>query len=543
MAFLRGHSGGLLSQASAINDKLDPFHSHRTPTYLGFWYGHQDKSSWWTARSSPLYCPVLVANLENGFCGKRIIHLTRLPLFTPPGKAGWALVLTIFHPDKLHSLRSASPSIEEAEKATEHVQEKTVVATEDHSRETRDRRMQWKSLERVQLALYQAHACVSISRTTLITMLALTSARVAFLYSDASGFRAGYASYNGQWYITWPIGQDAVVQFSPHDSHKKDTDVYPPTFMQRTNRCTQMLAGVIVAPSGLQLAFCGRKPAGTYMLEYAVKGFPGAHGSRHLYNMLGGKVCEVDYIFAHDHISTTQVSENHLKLKVPSNDTSHDETIFLVPRKEQEAIVQALDCLPWNHLSWSIHRGMRDILLAYSKPIMNRFRSQLAALLKRTVTDKQQLLERKGWESNFVRNSMGEMAASAVLLGKGNSGDLGRVVTDIMRALVDDWSMDRLDETQFWRLADQDKELDLVGAVALTKVFIVEWSNEFDYQMYHELPVSLKFARSCFRSVGSGVEGGSIITIPQRIKSKDLWSSEANVERRTSNVERRTTSR
>jgi hypothetical protein len=25
-------------------------------------------------------------------------------------------------------------------------------------------------------------------------------------------------------------------------------------------------------------------------------------------------------------------------------------------------------------------------------------------------------------------------------------------------------------------------------------VFIVEWSNEFDYQMYHDLPVNLKFA-------------------------------------------------
>ncbi|KAI4636350.1 hypothetical protein J4E83_001304 [Alternaria metachromatica] len=325
-------------------------------------------------------------------------------------------------------------------------------------------------------------------------MMALTNARVAFSYSDASGFRAGYASYNGQWYITWPIGQDAVVQFSPHDSHKKNTDVYPPSFTQRTNRCTQMLAGVIVAPSGLQLAFCGRKPAGTYVLEYAVKGFPGAHGSRHLYNMLGGKVYEVDYIFARDQDSTKQVNEGYLTLKVPSKDSSHDDTVFLIPRKEQEAIAQALDCLPWNHLSWSIHRGMRDILLAYSKATMDRFRSQLAALLKRTVAENQHLLERKGWESSFVRNSMGEMAASAILLGKGNSGDLVRVVTDIMRALVDDWSMDHLDETHFWRLADQDKELDLPGAVALTKVFIVEWSNEFDYQMYHDLPVNLKFA-------------------------------------------------
>jgi hypothetical protein len=125
---------------------------------------------------------------------------------------------------------------------------------------------------------------------------------------------------------------------------------------------------------------------------------------------------------------------------------------------------------------------------------MDRFRSELAALLKRTVSTKPYLLERKGWESNFVRSSMGEMAASAVLLGKGNSGDLVRVVTDIMLALVDEWGMDHLDEVHFWRLPDEEKELNMVGAVALTKVFIVEWSNEFDYQMYHDLPVNLKFA-------------------------------------------------
>lgn len=125
---------------------------------------------------------------------------------------------------------------------------------------------------------------------------------------------------------------------------------------------------------------------------------------------------------------------------------------------------------------------------------MDQFRSQLAALLKRTVTSQPHLLERQGWESNFVRNSMGEMAASAVLLGKGNSGDLVRVVTDIMLALVNDWSMDQLGEVRFWRLPDEEKELNLPGAVALTKMFIVEWSNEFDYQTYHDLPISLKFA-------------------------------------------------
>jgi hypothetical protein len=201
--------------------------------------------------------------------------------------------------------------------------------------------------------------------------------------------------------------------------------------------------------------------------------FPGAHGSRHLYNMLGGKVHEVDYIFAREIESPEEANVDYLKLKVSGKD-SLDTTTLLAPKREQEIIAQALDCLPWGHLSWSIHRGMRDILLAYSKPTMDRFRHQLAALLKQTLFSQPHLLERKGWERNFFRSSMGEMAASTVLLGKGNSGDLVRVVTDIMRALVDEWTMDQLDEMHFWRLPNKEMELNLVRAVAITKMFIVE---------------------------------------------------------------------
>ena len=43
------------------------------------------------------------------------------------------------------------------------------------------------------------------------------------------------------------------------------------------------------------------------------------------------------------------------------------------------------------------------------------------------------------------------MAASEVLLGKGSSGDLVRLVTDIILALLNEWSMDQLDKVRFWR--------------------------------------------------------------------------------------------
>ncbi|KAH3915670.1 hypothetical protein HBI56_146820 [Parastagonospora nodorum] len=86
------------------------------------------------------------------------------------------------------------------------------------------------------------------------------------------------------------------------------------------------------------------------------------------------------------------------------------------------------------------------------------------------------------------------MAASAVLFEKGNSGDLVRAVMDVMLALVNEWSMDQLGEVRFWSLSGEEKDLNLTGAVALTKMFIVEWSNEFDCHMYQDFSISLKFA-------------------------------------------------
>lgn len=35
---------------------------------------------------------------------------------------------------------------------------------------------------------------------------------------------------------------------------------------------------------------------------------------------------------------------------------------------------------------------------------------------------------------------------------------------------------------------------DMDDIVALTKVFVLEWSQELDYQLYHDLPVELLLA-------------------------------------------------
>ena len=114
-------------------------------------------------------------------------------------------------------------------------------------------------------------------------MLTMCDARQAFKYSDASGHRAAYSSYCGHWYIAWPLGGAAVVDFVPHDSHSRATDTYPWMFQVRVDKCAQMLCGIVSSPdSTFQCAFPGRKPAGLYTLELQRIGLPLCKVSTHL---------------------------------------------------------------------------------------------------------------------------------------------------------------------------------------------------------------------------------------------------------------------
>ncbi|KAK7753425.1 hypothetical protein SLS62_004716 [Diatrype stigma] len=232
-----------------------------------------------------------------------------------------------------------------------------------------------------------------------------------------------------------------------------------------------------------------RKAPGTWVLEHRPKGFQGAHGSRHLYNMLGGKAYEVDYLFVRAITDQNGPEQTHV-LTLPSTEKNQVMRL-MIPPQEEDIIKHALDCLPWNSLSWSIHRGMRDILVAYAKPVMDAHRHQLAHLLQQTVVEKAHLLHARGWDLQFVRDAMGYMAASAILAGEGNSGDSVRVVTDIVAVMVGDPNLARLDEVNFWRRSEV--VFDTEAIIALTKVFVLEWSNEFDYQMYHHIPMSFRF--------------------------------------------------
>jgi hypothetical protein len=256
-----------------------------------------------------------------------------------------------------------------------------------------------------------------------------------------------------------------------------------------------MLAGVIESHSSntFKCAFPGRKSSGKWILEYAPKGFGGAHGGRHLYNMLGCKVSEVDFLAMKAINAEIESSEDMVSLNLPNKDSGVRDVTLYVRKQEAAVLNEALDKLPWTFLSWSIHRGLRDILVAFARERMDRYRNRLAETLRLAVAKWPERLEARGWDPRFVREDMAAMAASAVMAGQGNSGDVVRIVTEIA-AVLSGGPVSALDETRFWRdivpISDSPI-LDPMTVIALVKCFVLEWSNDLNYQMYHDFPIEM----------------------------------------------------
>lgn len=108
--------GSLITQASAIQDRLDPYHTSRTEEHLGNWIKRQPKKAWNRLAQPTPIGPFMYAKLTDGFRGFNVIGVSRLPL-EKPGKASWTALLAIFHQ------RAPSPvygADTKTELATEH---------------------------------------------------------------------------------------------------------------------------------------------------------------------------------------------------------------------------------------------------------------------------------------------------------------------------------------------------------------------------------------------------------------------------------------
>ncbi len=179
--------GGLIEQASAINDKMDPFHATRTAEYLGIWFQRQQSFSWWKIAKPPPLGPVIEASMSGGFCKVNVLHITRIPI-TTPGKAGWSLLLSMFHTEAPPPRNPGEDDLTDQGSVRSTGTPKGNIVNSG-----------WEYLERRSLTRHQSDACIIISRTTLLAILIITNARAVFQYSEAAGFRAGYGSHCGQW--------------------------------------------------------------------------------------------------------------------------------------------------------------------------------------------------------------------------------------------------------------------------------------------------------------------------------------------------------
>lgn len=400
----------------------------------------------------------------------------------------------------------------------------------------------WSMVKMQDLVRHRDTAGIQITRTTLITLPCISNKRELFKFSGSSGHRASYPSYAGLWTVEWPIGSPAVVTLSLHDlftvNSDGNRDTYPPSVGLRVDRCIEMLAGVINdTRSRTRIAFPGRK-AIPGRLEFQRRGFAGYHGSRPFFNMSGGKFSDVDLLFwrniGFEDERNFEGNPSIHRVSLPSLTKGQTVQLFILP-DEYGMILNALDLVPWAHLSWSMHRGMRDILLAVGKPIMDRYRERLAITLRRIVESQRTEFWAKGWGQGFVARSMPSIVYSTVMAGGGDSGDVIRALTDaalVSLGITEMWST-KLDRTTFWsstmkpnttkgsresppeaslRLASKnlsdttsvvkrpgssvsfsetETELTADAVIALTKFVVLEWSQELDYQLYHDLPMTL----------------------------------------------------
>ncbi len=221
----------------------------------------------------------------------------------------------------------------------------------------------WGKTSTVLLMVNKA-AGTPITRATLMTLLSLTNARQVYSYSSAAGHHSSYISYCGVWDITWPLGQKCTVNLAPHDVHTQAADVYPDTFPARVDRCIEMLSG-IVSFSESKVAFPGRaKSAGRWILE-EVRGFPGAG---ELYNKMGGKVFLLDSLALKPVFGDLPgESSAYVELSIPCLGQIEKQAKLFVRPSELKTLAKSLDYLPWGRLSWSVHRGMKDLLVACGK--------------------------------------------------------------------------------------------------------------------------------------------------------------------------------
>ena len=233
------------------------------------------------------------------------------------------------------------------------------------------------------------------------------------------------------------------------------------------------------------------------MLTLLLKRFGAQRSAADLYNKLGGEAHKVDFFFR-EWLEDESVPPLHVRVLTVSSLIEDESSTVYLRQAEATAIADCLDHLPWSPIAWSIHRGMKDILIAYAYPYMMAYREVLAEELGKAVQSHVTALHNSGWKKEYIVQSMAQQAQSAIRGDGRCSGDVCRIISAIAESLWDK-SQAEMDHTTFWsRHVDVPAAREQVsealtpdGVVALVKAFFVWWSHEFDYDIYYKLPLEI----------------------------------------------------
>ena len=501
----------LILQLSNFQQFFDPFRDYRGSEWLGPWAQPEKSNLLSSMKAKSPTGPRIDGDYIKGICGLHELHVSRKPQGLT-GKASWTAILAILHPGAVPNPRTHWK--EENIKA--EILGISIAKLPDKS---------WKQRledQEIELIKHRDKICSTITRTAFVTCLVLSNSYQLYKYSDASGLRAAYSGYSGTWQVHWPLGGFAEIEFFPLDSHDEDQEKHPLSFPRRVDKCILMLLGILECKPLGKIAFPEPKEEGSSVLELLKRGFI-AHGKpTHLFNMMGGNPYEVDYLYRRsltpDSAATLAADPNVISLTIPTPEldlnrkplaswpqSRKHSTIYIYPA-EEHLLATALDCLPWSPLGWSIHRGMQCLLRAYGERVMARYRKCFAQTLKTAIETYPDVLEAEGWSPSITRGYMGDNSATSVMASGGDSGDSVRIVTAAARLVVSQSGHDEavLDETTFWRslvgtkIPGEEVPVDAVlgvdEVVGLTKLFVLEWSNELDHMLYEDLPLFMLVA-------------------------------------------------
>lgn len=175
-----------------------------------------------------------------------------------------------------------------------------------------------------------------------------------------------------------------------------------------------IVRGVDASNKPLKVAFAGRNPPGRWLLRLLPKRFGAQSSAPDLYNLLGGRAHEVDFLFRERLLEDAIVSSYARELQVPLLEADRKSTVY-IKDDEDAVLAECLDHLPWSPIPWCIHRGLKDVVVAYALPYLDSYRERLARTLAEAVHEHSLALQHQGWDAAFVREWMAGQAESAVM--------------------------------------------------------------------------------------------------------------------------------